>query len=74
MGLAANLEGPGSIRRAVNFQRGIGIKFDVPALIRDLTTMVLVPAFLLLFLLVRGLPVLLYRNDLAPQDRLPFVL
>ena len=36
--------------------------------------MVLVPTFLLLFLLVRGIPVLLYRNDLASRERVPFVL
>jgi Kef-type K+ transport system membrane component KefB len=53
---------------------GTGVKFDLPALTRDMTTMILVPTFLLLFLLVRGLPVLLYRNDLAPRERLPFAL
>ena len=53
---------------------GTGIKFDVPAIIGDLTTVVLVPTFLLLFLLVRGIPVLLYRNDLASRERVPFVL
>jgi Kef-type K+ transport system membrane component KefB len=53
---------------------GTGIKFDLPALTRDLTTMILVPTFLVLFLLVRGLPVFLYRKDLAPAERLPFVL
>ena len=31
--------------------------------------MILVPTFLLLFLLVRGLPVFLYRKDLAPGGR-----
>ncbi len=39
-----------------------------------MTTLILVPTFLVLFLLVRGLPVVLYRNDLAPQERVPFVL
>jgi len=53
---------------------GTGIKFDLPALTRDLTTLFLVPAFLVMFLLVRGLPVVFYRNDLAPQERVPFVL
>ena len=53
---------------------GTGIKFDLPALTRDMTTLILVPTFLALFLLVRGLPVVLYRNDLAPQERVPFVL
>jgi len=53
---------------------GTGIKFDLPALTRDFTTMILVPTFLLLFVLVRGLPVFLYRTDLARHERLPFVL
>lgn len=53
---------------------GTGIKFDLPALNRDLTTMLLLPAFLLLFLVVRGVPVLLYRRDLAVHERVPFVL
>ena len=35
---------------------------------------VLVPAFLAIFLGVRGAPVLLYRRDLAKAERLPFVL
>ncbi len=53
---------------------GTGIKFDLPALFRDVTTMILVPTFLVVFLLVRGVPVFLYRKDLAPQERVPFVL
>jgi Kef-type K+ transport system membrane component KefB len=53
---------------------GTGIKFDLPALTRDLATMLLVPTFLILFLLVRGVPVGLYRNDLARAERLPFLL
>lgn len=54
---------------------GIGINFDLPALTRSFVTMALVPAFLLLFLVVRGLPVLLlYRKDLTYAERLPFAL
>lgn len=53
---------------------GTGIKFDLPGLTRDLPTMLLVPTFLFLFLLVRGAPVLLYRKDLSPNERLPFAL
>ena len=30
--------------------------------------------FLVLFLVVRGTPVFLYRNDIAKYERLPFVL
>jgi len=53
---------------------GTGIKFDIAALGRDLTTMLLVPAFVVLFLLVRGVPVLLYRNQISAAQRLPFAL
>jgi Kef-type K+ transport system membrane component KefB len=53
---------------------GTGIKFDVAALGKDLATMLLVPTFLALFLIVRGLPVLLYRNDITKAQRLPFAL
>jgi Kef-type K+ transport system membrane component KefB len=53
---------------------GTGIKFDIAALGRDLTTMLLVPAFLVLFVVVRGTPVLLYFNDIAKEERLPFAL
>jgi Kef-type K+ transport system membrane component KefB len=53
---------------------GTGIKFDLAALGRDLETALLVPAFVVLFLLVRGIPVVLYRKDLAAEQRLPFAL
>jgi Kef-type K+ transport system membrane component KefB len=53
---------------------GTGIRFDLTALTRDLATMILIPTFLLLFLLVRGAPVVLYRRDLDPAERMPFVL
>ena len=53
---------------------GTGIKFDLAALGQDLETALLVPTFVLLFLVVRGLPVVLYRKDLAAEQRLPFAL
>ncbi len=53
---------------------GTGIKLDFAALAQDATTMLMVPAFALLFLAVRGLPVLLYRHDVAKAQRLPFAL
>ena len=53
---------------------GTGIKFDVTALGRDLTTMLLVPTFLVLFIVVRGAPVFLYRNDIPRDQRLAFAL
>jgi len=34
----------------------------------------LVPTFAFLFVLVRGVPVLLYRCAMTPAQRLPFVL
>jgi Kef-type K+ transport system membrane component KefB len=53
---------------------GTGIKFDIAALGRDLTTMLLVPAFAVLFLIIRGAPVVLYRGNIARAQRLPFAL
>lgn len=56
------------------FYVGTGIAFDVAALTGSVTTMLLLPLFLGLFLLVRGLPVWLYRRDLARPELLPFAL
>ncbi len=53
---------------------GTGVKFDITALTQDVTTIALVPIFLVLFLVVRGAPVLLYRTDLGKAERLPFAL
>lgn len=53
---------------------GTGIKFDIVALGRDLPTMLMVPTFLALFLLIRGAPVYLYRKHLEKAQRLPFAL
>ena len=53
---------------------GTGIKFNLPALVRDATTPLLVLAFALLFLVVRGAPVFLYRGAIAKAQRLPFAL
>ncbi len=53
---------------------GVGIKLDLPALTRDLTTMLLVPGFVVLFLVVRGAPTLLYRRELGPAEHWPFAL
>jgi Kef-type K+ transport system membrane component KefB len=53
---------------------GTGIAFDLAALTRDVATMLLIPTFLLLLLLVRGGTVFLYRNDIQPSQRLPFAL
>jgi Kef-type K+ transport system membrane component KefB len=54
---------------------GTGIKFNVAALGADLRTLLLVPAFVLLFLFVRGAPaLLLYRRSLATAQRWPLAL
>jgi Kef-type K+ transport system membrane component KefB len=53
---------------------GTGIKFDIAALSRDRTTMLLVPTFAVLFLIVRGTPVFLYRGYLEKAQRFPFAL
>jgi len=53
---------------------GTGARFDLPALTRDLETIILVGMFLLLFLVVRGVPVVLYLGDLLPSERMPFIL
>ncbi len=53
---------------------GTGMRFDLPALLRDLPSMLLPPALMLVMLGVRGAPVWLYRRDLPPGQRLPFAL
>jgi Kef-type K+ transport system membrane component KefB len=53
---------------------GTGVAFDVVGLCRDLKTMLLVPVFLALFLLARGLPVWLYRRDLPRKELAPMAL
>jgi len=53
---------------------GTGVKVDITALGQDLTTMLLVPAFAVLFLVIRGAPVFLYRDAIARAQRLPFAL
>jgi Kef-type K+ transport system membrane component KefB len=48
-----------------------GLGFDLDALLESATTLLLVPAFAVLFLLVRGLPAwLLARSDLPERERL----
>ena len=53
---------------------GTGIKFDLATLFKDLTTVLLVPALMILLLIIRGAPVWLYRKDLAKAQQLPFAL
>jgi len=51
-----------------------GMKFDLTALLRSTTTMLLVPVFLVLLLLVRGTPAFLYRHVLKRGELLPLAL
>jgi Kef-type K+ transport system membrane component KefB len=50
---------------------GAGIQFDLGALAHDLPTMLLVPAIAVLFLVVRGIPALLYRGSVDAAHVLP---
>jgi len=52
------------------FYIGTGMGLDLAALRSDMVGAAAIPAFLALFLLVRGLPVLLYRNE-VPRALLP---
>jgi Kef-type K+ transport system membrane component KefB len=52
---------------------GTGVAFDLAALTRDLATMLLIPTFLVLFMVTRGLTALYYRKDF-PAQQLPFGL
>ena len=47
-----------------------GVRFDLKALLGSTTSLLCVPLFLTLFLLARGLPVLLYRRQLGGRDQL----
>lgn len=51
-----------------------GIHYDLTALLASTGSLLRLPVFLALFLLVRGLPALLYRNDLPRRDLAPLAL
>ena len=51
-----------------------GMKFDLPALLDNPQALLHLPVFLVLFLVVRGVPVLLYRHELAKEEFVPFAL
>ena len=51
-----------------------GMSLDLTAFRHSPRAIFLIPVFLALFVVVRGLPVILYRKDLAKSERLPFVL
>jgi Kef-type K+ transport system membrane component KefB len=44
-----------------------GIRFDLDALVSSMDAFVMVPAFLLALLVIRGLPALAYRADVGPR-------
>jgi Kef-type K+ transport system membrane component KefB len=57
------------------FYVATGVAFSPAALLQDVTTMVLVPLFALLFLAVHAAPAwLLYRRSLPPGELWPFAL
>jgi Kef-type K+ transport system membrane component KefB len=51
-----------------------GMALDLAAFRHSATAIFLIPLFLALLLIVRGVPVVLYRKELAKDERLPFVL
>jgi Kef-type K+ transport system membrane component KefB len=51
-----------------------GVKFNLSALTESPMVLAQVPLYLLLFLVVRGLPTLLYRRDLPRGELLPLAL
>jgi Kef-type K+ transport system membrane component KefB len=51
-----------------------GMSLDLAAFRHSVKAIFLIPLFLVLFLVVRGLPVILYRRDLARGELLPFAL
>jgi Kef-type K+ transport system membrane component KefB len=51
-----------------------GIRFDLGSILHSPKTMLLLPVFLALFLVVRGAPVFLYRNDIPKEERWPLAL
>ena len=84
MGLATRGEDGKTMREKIDavsfgwfypfFFVGTGVKFDVTALGKDLTTMLLVPTFVILLLVIRGASVWLYRNEIARSERFSFAL
>jgi Kef-type K+ transport system membrane component KefB len=51
-----------------------GMNFDLDALLSSPQAIVRLPVFLLLFLVIRGVPTLLYRQDLPREQLWPFAL
>ena len=53
---------------------GTGVNFDITALGKDLTTMLLIPTFVILLLVIRGASALLYRKEINRIERFSFAL
>ncbi len=51
-----------------------GVTFDLAGLFADAENLLLLPLFLSLFFVVRGLPILLYRSDVERNDLVPLAL
>jgi Kef-type K+ transport system membrane component KefB len=51
-----------------------GMTLDLGAFAGSVKAIALIPVFMIIFTIVRGAPVVLYRNDLPRHERLPFVL
>jgi Kef-type K+ transport system membrane component KefB len=74
-GLAAKLDGVGFGFFIPIFFIASGMRFDLAALLAAPVTILRVPLFLALFLVVRGLPaLLLYRKELPWSERLALAL
>ena len=72
---AASWRPSGSASSSPSSSSTSGLTFDLPALFESATSVLRLPVFLALFLLVRGLPVLLlYRGATADRERLPLAL
>jgi Kef-type K+ transport system membrane component KefB len=50
-----------------------GMHFDIQALVASPRALLRLPLFLLLLLVARSVPIVLYRYELAKEDRIPFV-
>ena len=51
-----------------------GVTFDIAGLLADPLNLLLLPLFLSLFFLVRGLPILFYRSEVERNDLIPLAL
>lgn len=69
--MARKLEGMGYGFFIPIFFIASGMSFDLQALFQSASSLLRLPLFLALFLVVRGVPVFIYRKDLPKADLLP---